>query len=143
MRHRCLFRPRLIQCPSLAAALPAAVVHLDLDAVRLCCVMRISGFSLVTGTVIPGQEQDFPPQALPRLPSTSGSFLGLTVMKSCDQTETIRGRELILTYSFRGMGVHHGSQQQEQELKVGILKCRGDSSGLLTRKDPSGCFYSS
>lgn len=37
----------------------------------------------------------------------------------------------------------HGSQQQEQELKVGILKCRGDSSGLLTRKDPSDCFYSS
>lgn len=59
------------------------------------------------------------------------------------QTEAIQGRELILAYSFRGMGVHHGSQQQEQELKVGILKCRGDSSGLLTRKDPSGCFYSS
>lgn len=74
----------------------------------------------MTGTVFPGQEQDFPPQALPRLPSSSGSLLDLTVIKSCDQSEAVYGRELILAYSFKGMGVHHGSQQQEQELKVGI-----------------------
>lgn len=31
----------------------------DLDDILLFCVLRISGFSLVTGTVMPWQEQDF------------------------------------------------------------------------------------